>query len=99
MMPFALELGLAALILIVFVATLLARGDDRRWVGWLATIGVLALGLAAMIVPQTPAAMGGMFVQDGLALFAKRLFLAATFIGLLAGLGQPGAVFARRAGE
>jgi NADH-quinone oxidoreductase subunit N len=99
MMPFALELGLAALILIVFVATLLARGDDRRWVGWLATIGVLALGLAAMIAPQTPAAMGGMFVQDGLALFAKRLFLAATFIGLLAGLGQPGAVFARRAGE
>jgi NADH-quinone oxidoreductase subunit N len=99
MMPFALELGLATLILIVFVATLLARGDDRRWVGWLATIGVLALGLAAMIVPPTPPAMGGMFVQDGLALFAKRLFLAATFIGLLAGLGQPGAVFARRAGE
>jgi NADH-quinone oxidoreductase subunit N len=40
-----------------------------------------------------------MFLQDGLALFAKRLFLAATFIGLLAGLSQSDRVFARRAGE
>ena len=40
-----------------------------------------------------------MFVQDGLALFAKRLLLAATFIGLLAGLSLPGAPFARRALE
>ena len=41
-----------------------------------------------------------MFVQDGLAIFAKRLFLAATFIGLLAGLLAAGdRVFARRAAE
>jgi NADH-quinone oxidoreductase subunit N len=40
-----------------------------------------------------------MFVQDGLALFAKRLFLTATFIGLLAGLSLPDRAFARRAAE
>ncbi|HET9492111.1 MAG TPA: NADH-quinone oxidoreductase subunit N [Methylomirabilota bacterium] len=99
MTPFLLELGLAALVLVVFVATLLARGADRRWVGWLATGGVLLLGALTWAVPPTPPALGGMFVQDGLAIFAKRLFLAATFIGLLGGLRQPGAVFARRAGE
>jgi NADH-quinone oxidoreductase subunit N len=99
MTPFLLELGLATVILVVFVATLVARGEDRRWVGWLAAAGVLAVGALSVIAPPTPAALGGMFVQDGLALFAKRLFLAATFIGLLGGLGQPGPVFARRAGE
>src|SRR5204863_8615612 len=36
---------------------------------------------------------------DGLAIFAKRLFLAATFIGLLAGLSLTDRVFVRRAGE
>jgi len=38
-------------------------------------------------------------VQDELALFAKRLFLVATFIGLLAGLSGSERVFARRAVE
>ncbi|MGH7308095.1 MAG: NADH-quinone oxidoreductase subunit N [Candidatus Rokuibacteriota bacterium] len=99
MTPFLLELGLAGLILVVFVATLLARGEDRGWVGWLAAAGVLGLGALALVVPPTPEALGGMFVQDGLALFAKRLLLAATFIGLLGGLGQRERAFARRAGE
>ena len=40
-----------------------------------------------------------MFAQDGLAIFAKRLFLVATFIGLLAGLSLRDRVFARRAAE
>src|SRR5437667_3358070 len=40
-----------------------------------------------------------MFVQDGLAIFAKRLFLAATFIGLLAGISVDGVACGRRAGE
>ena len=97
--PFALELGLGALLLLVFFANLLQRGDDRRWLGWLATGGVLVLGLASFALAAEPAALGGMFVQDGLAIFAKRLFLVATFIGLLAGLSGPGPTLARRAGE
>src|SRR5574341_1394265 len=74
-----LEFGLAALLLLVFVANLGLRGPDRRVIGWIAT--------------------GGMFAQDGLAIFAKRLFLCATFIGLLASVGAREAAFARRAGE
>jgi NADH-quinone oxidoreductase subunit N len=97
--PFVLELGLGLLLLGVFVAGLLARGEDRRSIGWLATGGVLILGLVAMVLSPAGPALGGMFVQDGLAIFAKRVFLAATFIGLLGGLSASERVFARRALE
>ena len=97
--PFVLEAGLGALLLIVFVAGLLARGEDRRAIAWVATFGVLGLAVVALLTPPAGAGLGGRFVQDGLALFAKRLFLTATFIGLLAGLSAPGRVFARRAME
>ncbi len=99
MSAFALEIGTAALLLAVFLATVMARGEDRRWVGWLATAGALALTVLAFAGSPTPPQLGGAFVQDGLAVFAKRLFLAATFIGFLGGLGLPGTPFSRRAGE
>ena len=99
MSAFTLEAGLGVVILVVFAATLGARGDDRRWIGWLASLGVLALlGLAMALAPVAPR-LGGAFVQDGLAIFAKRLFLVATFIGLLGGASMPDVVFKRRAGE
>jgi NADH-quinone oxidoreductase subunit N len=97
--PFALEVGLGALLLVVFVAGLLARGEDRQGIAWVATLGVLVLGVGSFVVQPTGAALGGMFVQDGLAIFVKRLFLAATFIGLLAGLSQADRAFARRSAE
>jgi NADH-quinone oxidoreductase subunit N len=97
--PFTLEVGLGALLLIVFVAGLVARGEDRRGVAWLATAGVLVLGVVSMFAQPAGLALGGMFVQDGLAVFAKRLFIAATFIGLLAGLSVSERVFARRSAE
>jgi len=97
--PFAIEIGLGALLLVVFVATLVGRGGDRRAVGWIATIGVLALLGLAMALPPAGSALGGMFVQDGLAVFSKRLFLAATFIGLLAGMSVGDGPFSRRVGE
>src|SRR6185369_12843276 len=98
--PMALEAALGVVLLAVFVGALLARGEDRRGLAWLATIGVLAVGVLSMFARPAGPALGGMFVQDGLAIFAKRLFLAATFIGLLAGMsggGRDG--LARRAGE
>ena len=97
--PFVLESGLGIVLLVVFVAGLLARNEDRRFVGWLATIGVLALALGSLLLAPVQSQVGAMFVQDGLALFAKRLLLVATFIGLLAGLSLPGIPFARRALE
>jgi NADH-quinone oxidoreductase subunit N len=97
--PFVLEIGLGVVMLIVFVAGLASRGDDRRHLGWLAMLGVLALTVLAMTLQPAGPAMGGLFVLDGLALFAKRLFLAATVVGLLAGLAHPAPAFSRRSGE
>ncbi|PYN36885.1 MAG: NADH-quinone oxidoreductase subunit N [Candidatus Rokuibacteriota bacterium] len=96
---FALEIGLGALLVLVFVANLCIRSVDRRVIGWIASWGVLVLAVASFLVMPAPPALRGMFVQDGLAIFAKRLFLAATFIGLLAALGNAHPAFVRRAGE
>ena len=96
--PFVLEAGLGVVLLIVFIVTLGGR-ETGRIAAWVATIGVLVLlGLAMLLAPSGPA-LGGMFVQDGLAIFVKRLFLAATFIGLLAGMAGGRDGFMRRAGE
>jgi NADH-quinone oxidoreductase subunit N len=97
--PMTLEIGVGALMLLVFVANLLLRGNDRRPLAWVATLGVLVLAVLALRLAPAGPALSGMFVQDGLAIFAKRLFLAATFIGMLAGLAQPGGAFSRRSGE
>ena len=99
MSPFALELALGVVMLVVFVASLAGRGTDRRWIAWLATLGILGVGILSVFAKPTPPALQGMFVQDGLAIFAKRLFLAATFIGFLAGISRDGVACGRRAGE
>jgi NADH-quinone oxidoreductase subunit N len=97
--PFALEIGLGTLLLAIFAAGLVARGEARRGIAQLATGGVLALAVAAMFVGPAGPALDGMFVLDGLAVFAKRLFLVATFIGLLGGLSLRDPVFTRRSAE
>jgi NADH-quinone oxidoreductase subunit N len=97
--PFVLEHGLGIALLVVFVAGLFARGENRRFVGWLATLGVFALAVVSLLLAPLEGPAGAAFVQDGLALFAKRLLLGATFIGLLGGLSLPGAPFVRRSLE
>ena len=99
MKPFTLEIGLGIVMLLVFAGTLTGRGNDRRWIAWIATVGVLAVGVVSALVKPTSPALFGMFAQDALAIFAKRLFLAATFIGLLAGISRDGVACGRRAGE
>jgi len=93
--PYVLELGLGALMLLVFVIGVLAR----RPVGWCATAGVFLLTAVAFALAPSGPALGGMFVQDGLAVFVKRVFLTATSIGLLSGLGSPDRAMARRSTE
>ena len=99
MSAFTLEFGLGVLMLAVFVAGLVARGEDRRWLGRLATAGVLGLVVLSMTLTPTAPRLSGAFVLDGLAIFAKRLLLIATFIGLLGGVSLPDVAFKRRAGE
>ena len=68
--PLVLELGLGAVILVVFFAGLFQRTDDRRSVGVVAVVGLtVLLGLSWRMEPGQ-ALLGGSFVQDDLAIFA-----------------------------
>jgi len=94
-----LEVGLAVLILLVFVAGLSWRGEDKRRLGVLVAIGLAVLLWMAFRVEPGAALFGGTFVQDELAIFSKRLFLLATILGVLASLSLRAPTFARRATE
>jgi NADH-quinone oxidoreductase subunit N len=95
----ALEVGLAVLILLVFVVGLSWRGPDKRQLGVLVAIGLAVLLWMAFRVEPGAVLFGGTFVQDELAIFAKRLFLLATILGVLASLSLRAPTFARRATE
>jgi NADH-quinone oxidoreductase subunit N len=97
--PLALEVGLAILMVVIFFAGVFARGEDRRRVGIITAVGLVVLfGLAWRTEPGG-ALLGGSFVQDELAVFAKRFFLLATVIGVLGSLALRSPTFARRATE
>jgi len=95
----ALEVGLAILILLVFVTGLFWPGNDKRRLGGLVAIGLAILLWMAFRVEPGAVLFGGSFVQDELAIFSKRLFLLATFLGVLASLSLRAPTFARRATE
>ncbi|HXJ81023.1 MAG TPA: NADH-quinone oxidoreductase subunit N [Candidatus Methylomirabilis sp.] len=96
--PLVLEAGLGVLMLLVFFVGVFSRGADRRRVGVISAIGLVVL-LAIAWRSEPGALFGGRFVQDQLAIFAKRLFLLATIIGVIGSLGLRAPSFARRATE
>ena len=99
MSALGLELGVLALMLLIFCGGLFGRRDDTRRVGVIAGLGlVVLLGIALRMEPGARW-LGEGFVQDELALFAKRLFLLATVLGVLGSLTLRAPVFARRATE
>jgi NADH-quinone oxidoreductase subunit N len=85
--------------LIVFVGGLFGRRDDTRRVGVVSAVGLVALFYWSLHLGPGASLWGGAFVQDELALFAKRLFLVATVIGILGSLTLRAPVFTRRATE
>ena len=97
--PLVLEAGLVLLIAVVFFAGLLSRREDKRRVGVIAAVGLVVLFGVAWRTEPGGELLQGTFVQDELALFAKRLFLLATIIGLLGSLSLRAVTFARRATE
>ncbi len=99
MSALVLEIGLGLLMLGVFAAGLVSRGDERRITGLLSAVGVLALAVGSFFLEPSPPPAGAAFVLDGLALFAKQLFLVATFIAILGSLSLPDPAFRRRAPE
>jgi NADH-quinone oxidoreductase subunit N len=97
--PMALEFGVFALLVIVFVVGLVQAGRSSRVVGWLTLTGLVALSAFAFGVDSGSSALGGTFVQDDLALLAKRLFLVSAALSVLASLGLRAAAMSRRSME
>lgn len=111
-MPLAIELALFALAVLVLLAGLAARGgtDPRGseravnpggspMVGWITLGGLLSVFLLTFFAEEGTSILRGSFVQDGLALFAKRLFLASAAISILGSLTISQHAFRRRAAE
>ena len=99
MSAIGLELGVLAVMLLVFFGGLFGRRDDTRRVGVISVLGLVALLGVALRMEPGATWLGEGFVQDELALFAKRLFLVATALGILGSLTLRAPVFARRATE
>ena len=99
MSALSLELGVLGVMLLVFFGGLFGRRDDTRRVGVISVLGLVALLGWALRMEPGATWLGEGFVQDELALFAKRLFLLATAVGILGSLTLRAPVVARRATE
>ena len=97
--PMGLEIGLGVLMLVVLLLGIFRPAVPDRRAGWVALAGLLGLSAAAFSVGPFEPLLGGSFVVDALALFAKRLFLVSAAISVLATLALPSDRFARRGAE
>lgn len=82
-LPLTLDILLCGLIVLVFVADLLLPNGQKRGLGALTAAGLLLLLGASFVLPLDGTAFSGAYATDGLALFLKRVFLLAGFIGTL----------------
>lgn len=97
--PLGLEIGLAALMLVVLLMGIFRPATPNRLTGWVTLIGLLVLtGVSFALVPGG-SIFGGSYEVDAMAIFAKRLFLSSAAISVLATLGMPNDRFARRGSE
>jgi len=98
-MPMVPEVALFVLAVIVLVVGLIRQRDSGQIIGWLTLIGLLVtLGLTFM-AREGQTLLDGSFVNDSLAIFAKKLFVSAAALSVLASLTLGQRVFERRAGE
>jgi NADH-quinone oxidoreductase subunit N len=97
--PLVTEVGLAVLAVIVLLIGLVNRGDPNRRIGWITFAGLFALLGLTLAAEEGRSLLGGTFVQDRLAIFAKQVLLAATALSLLGSLTLGHASFDRRSAE
>ena len=98
-MPLVVEGALLALALIVLALGLIWRGGAARLTAWLTFVGLLVVLALTWLGVEGRALFGGSFVQDSLAIFAKRIFLAAGALSLLGSLTITAGNFGRRSTE
>src|SRR6266542_2571458 len=98
-MPLVLELAVFALAVIVLIVGLISQGRSRQLVGWLTFFGLLGVFALTFAAGEGRSLFGESFVQDALALFAKRLFIGATLVSLLGSLTLRHHTFSRRSAE
>ena len=98
-LPVAPELALFALAVVVLLVGAIGRGAAGHGVAWLSLAGLLFTFALTFVVPEGASLLRGSFVQDGLALFAKRLFLASAALSLLGSLTMLHENFRRRSAE
>jgi NADH-quinone oxidoreductase subunit N len=87
-MLLALELGVGALVLVVFLVGL--GGGERRGreVGLVAAVGLAGLYALSLVIDARGPLFDGAFVVDGLAVFLKQVFLLATLLAVVGGLAR-----------
>ncbi len=97
--PLAIDVALAALALIVFVADLLMPPAEKRGLGHITCVGLALILGASFVADVQGTAFGGVFVADALSLWFKRVFLAAGALAILVAIDPVERAFARRQGE
>ena len=97
--PLLPELALFALAVLVLIMGLVQQGDPRRRIGWVTLAGLCVILGLTFAADEGGSLFGGTFVQDALALFAKRLVLSAAVLSVLGSLTLGHPSFSRRSAE
>jgi NADH-quinone oxidoreductase subunit N len=97
--PLAVEIALFLVAVAVLLLGLVWQADAGRRLGWVTFAGlVMAFGLT-FAAEEGRSLFEGTFVQDGLAIFSKRLLLAAAALSVLGSLTLREQPFVRRSAE
>ncbi len=98
-MPLAAEIALFAVAVLVLFVGLITQGNAHQRIGWLTLVGLVGVFGLTFLAEEGRTLFSLSFVQDSLALFSKRLFIAATIISLLGSLTLRHTTFIRRSAE
>ena len=110
-MPLLVELALFALAVVVLLAGIVRRapregpssaprgGPAGTAIGWVTLAGLVAIFGLTFLATEGASILRGSFVQDSLAIFAKRLFIASAALSVLGSLTMRHDAFIRRAAE
>lgn len=97
--PLALDFLLVGLALVVFVADLLLPNGEKRGLGALTAFGLLGLLGASFLLDLEGTAFTGAYATDTFALYLKRTFLVAGFLGVLGSIDHLDRKLPNRQGE